>query len=111
MGLGERIKKQRKIQKLEQKDLAKLSGIPIRTIQDIEGGGTDPRMSNIAKIVISLGCSADEIIFDDDELQENGDLEILFRELKKVNGETRDTAKNVIKALLIQERVKELDNK
>lgn len=109
MSLGERIRRQRKIQKMEQKDLSTLSGIPIRTIQDIESGKTDPRVSNIVKIVITLGCTADEIIFDDDELPENADLEILFRELKKTKGETRKTVKTVIKALLIQERAKELE--
>lgn len=109
MRVGERIKQLRKKQKIEQKELAKLTNIPISTLQDIESNRTDTKVSNIAKIVIALGCSADEIIFDDDDITEDGDLNILFRELKKIKGSTRETIKQVIKSLLIQERMKELE--
>lgn len=110
MMVGDRIKEIRKRQKIEQKELAKLANIPISTLQDIESNRTDTKVSNIAKIVIALGCSADELIFDDDETTENNDLNILFRELKKIKGNTREAAKLVLKSLIIQERAKELEH-
>lgn len=49
------------------------------------------------------------ILFDDDELGENGDLKILFRELERLEDENRDYAKKVIKAIIIQLKNAELN--
>lgn len=56
-----------------------------------------------------MGCSADQIMFDDDELTEDGDLALLVRELGKTEEDTRQTVKRVIRAMLVQERVFELE--
>lgn len=48
-------------------------------------------------------------MFDDDELTEDGDLALLVRELGKTEEETRQTVKRVIRAMLVQERVFELE--
>lgn len=67
MGIGTRIRQERLKQGLELKELAKLSGIPERTLADIEREVSSPRAENLKKVIISLGCSADQIMFDDDE--------------------------------------------
>ena len=60
-------------------------------------------------MAIALGVSADMILFDDEELGENGDLKILFRELERLENENREYAKKVIKAIVIQLKNQELD--
>lgn len=109
MGIGTRIRQERLKQGLELKELAKLSGIPERTLADIEREVSSPRAENLKKVIISLGCSADQIMFDDDELTEDGDLALLVRELGKTEEDTRQTVKRVIRAMLVQERVFELE--
>lgn len=109
MGVGNRIRQEREKQGLELRELARLSGVPERTLADIEREVSNPRADNLKRLIITLGCSADQVLFDDDELQEDGDIAILMRELSKVHGQTRETAKEVIKALLIQARMRELE--
>lgn len=109
MGIGTRIRQERQKQGLELKELARLSGMPERTLADIEREISSPRADNLKKVIISLGCSADQIMFDDDELTEDGDLSLLVRELSKTEDETRETVKRVIRAMLVQERVFELE--
>ncbi|MFQ6576593.1 MULTISPECIES: helix-turn-helix domain-containing protein [Pseudomonas] len=109
MGIGTRIRQERLKQGLELKELARLSGMPERTLADIEREVSNPRADNLKKVIISLGCSADQIMFDDDELTEDGDLSLLVRELSKTEEETRQTVKRVIRAMLVQERVFELE--
>jgi len=90
-------------------DLARLSKIPYRTIQRLINDETsDPRLSTIKPVIISLGVSADMVIFDDEQLGKNGDLEILFWEIIKLEGRDRETVKDVLRALIIQNRNKEL---
>lgn len=109
MGIGTRIRQERLRQGLELKELARLSGMPERTLADIEREISSPRADNLKKVIISLGCSADQIMFDDDEMTEDGDLSLLVRELSKTEDETRQTVKRVIRAMLVQERVFELE--
>lgn len=109
MGIGSRIRQERQRQNLDMRELAKLSGIPERTLADIEREVTSPRADNLKRLIISLGCSADQIMFDDDELTEDGDMAVLVRELAKTEEETRQTVKRVIRAMLVQERVFELE--
>ncbi|SDT62418.1 helix-turn-helix domain-containing protein [Pseudomonas prosekii] len=109
MGIGSRIRQERLRQNLDLKELAKLSGMPERTVADIEREISSPRADNLKKLIISLGCSADQIMFDDDEMTEDGDLALLVRELGKTEEETRQTVKRVIRAMLVQERVFELE--
>ena len=110
MSIGKRIREERKRQKLELKELAELSNVPVRKLGDIERGATSPRAENLKKIIIALGCSADQIIFDDNEITEDEELSMLFRELKKSKSTDKGLAKEMIKALLIKGRVDELNN-
>lgn len=91
-------------------DLARLSKTPYRTIQRLlNDEASDPRLSTLKPIIITLGVSSDMVIFDDEELHKNGDLEILFRELIKLKGQERETVKDVLKALIIQSKNRELN--
>lgn len=109
MGVGSRIRQERNKLGLELRELARLSGVPERTLADIEREVSSPRADNLKRLIIALGCTADQVIFDDDEMLADSDIAVLMRELSKVQGRTRETAKEVIKALLVQARMKELD--
>lgn len=55
MGIGSRIRQERQRQNLDMRELAKLSGIPERTLADIEREVTSPRADNLKRLIISLG--------------------------------------------------------
>ncbi|MCU4380039.1 helix-turn-helix domain-containing protein [Acinetobacter haemolyticus] len=109
MSIGENIKKICIDLGINGSDLAKQANLPKRTVHSIMNDEGDPRASNIKKIVIALGVSADTVLFDDEEIGTDGDLKILFRELSRLKGESREYAKNVLKAIIIQQKNKELN--
>ena len=55
MTLSEAMKSRRKALSMTQNDLARLSGVGIATIKDIERGVANPALSNILKILDALG--------------------------------------------------------
>lgn len=108
MSLGDNIKRLREEAGLSRKELARLASTTEKMIQRIEGDDSDVGVSKIKKIVIALGCSADQALFDEDELGPDGDLAGLFQQLKRMQGRDRETAKEVIRALVMQHQNKEL---
>lgn len=78
MDIGDRLRSVRTQQDLTAKQLSELSGVPEKTIYRIETGEVkDPRLSSIEPLIRALNCSADELLFDKDELTS---LESLRRE-------------------------------
>ena len=79
MSLGARLKKIRNERKLTAKELSALSGVPEKTIYRIETGEvTDPKLSSIKPLLQALNCSANEVIFDEDEVFGQGELRTAF---------------------------------
>lgn len=109
MSVGQNIQKACKELGISIAELAIQANMSERTVRSITTDEVDTKVSSIKKIIIALGVSADMILFDDDELGENGDLKILFRELERLEDENRDYAKKVIKAIIIQLKNAELN--
>ena len=78
MSIGENIKKLCDELSLNGNELAKQANLKPRTVYSIMNDEGDPRASNLKKIIIALGVSADTILFDDEEIGKDGDLKILF---------------------------------
>lgn len=109
MALKDNLRKTLETLDMSAKELSKLSKVPYSTIQRIlVDDKADPRTSTIKPMVIALGVSSDMLLFDDDELGKNGDLELLFREITRLEGQERETVKEVLKALIIQNKTREL---
>jgi DNA-binding XRE family transcriptional regulator len=53
--LGEQIKERRNILRLQQKDLAELADVGLRTIIQIENGSGNPALNTISKLAKVLG--------------------------------------------------------
>ena len=90
------------------KELAQLSKVPASTIYSILGDKADPTASNLKKIVITLGVTSDMVLFDDEETNKNTDIQILAREIEKFKGKDREQAKEMMKAMIIHQKSKEL---
>lgn len=53
--IGEQIKERRNILRLQQRDLAELSGTSLRTIIQIENGSGNPSLNTLQKLARVLG--------------------------------------------------------
>lgn len=108
MTLGENLKRLREAAGLSQAQLAALARLTPKMVQRIESGSGDTGVSNIKALVIALGCTADELLFDETELGEDGDLKVLFEQARKMTGGERTTCKDVLRALILQHQSREL---
>lgn len=53
--IGEQLKERRDLLKLQQRDLAELSGVSLRTIIQIENGSGNPSLHTLQKLTQVLG--------------------------------------------------------
>lgn len=62
MGIPENIKELRKNLKMTQKDLAKITGLSIGTIQGYEQGRYEPKIETLRLLMDALSCNYEDII-------------------------------------------------
>ncbi|ECE6726404.1 MULTISPECIES: helix-turn-helix domain-containing protein [Acinetobacter] len=108
MSVGRNIKKVCDQVGITNRELARLSKIPESTINTIIADKSDPKASNLKKIIIALGVSADTILFDETDMGTNGDLKILFREVERFEGKEREQLKDMLKMMIVHNKSKEL---
>ena len=84
MTIAEKIKKARKAKGLRQKDLAKMCGATASSVCLWERGGREPGLSKIAALCDILGVSADYLVRDEVESQEEKKPEI-YKALTEMN--------------------------
>ncbi|MDP1755864.1 MAG: helix-turn-helix transcriptional regulator, partial [Pseudohongiella sp.] len=65
MSLSENLQRLRKERGLNQDELSEQSGVSLTQISKIERSETDPRVSTIEKLAKALGCSMDEMLFNE----------------------------------------------
>ena len=56
------LKEKRKEAGLSQRELAELSGVPARTIQNWEYGVAEPLARPLKRVAEALGCKVDDLI-------------------------------------------------
>ncbi len=110
MSIGKNIKNRLEELGMNQKELAELSKIGVSTINKIVSDKGNPTAEKIKKIAITLETSTDRLLFDEDELEDD-EIKILLREVDKFPRQAKETAKEMLKALIIQNKSKELNRK
>lgn len=63
--LGYHLKESRHEQRLTQEQLAKMAGLSLRTVANIEKGETNPSFEVLLSLVKALNISTDKLFFDD----------------------------------------------
>ncbi len=110
MSIGKNIKERMDELGMTQKELAQLSKIGASTINKIVSDQGNPTAEKIKKIAITLETSTDRLLFDEDEIEDD-EIKILLREVDKFPRKAKETAKEMLKALIIQNKSKELHEK
>lgn len=107
MSLGKNIEDRCKELAISIRDLSELSNIPYTTLRDIVMDKSNPSIDKVKKIAIALHTTIDKLVFDD-EISEDDELKLLFMEISRMKNENKKTAKNMLKALIIQNKSQEL---
>lgn len=109
MSIAKNIQKRSKELGIGMNELAFLANLPKRTIHSIwTGESSDPRASSLKKIAIALGTTTDKLLFDDDE---NEEMLAMIREFETLNKDKQEYAKKVFRAILIQTKNEQLQEK
>lgn len=108
MSIGNNILARCKELNLTVKELSILSKVPNTTLHKIIHNQSIPRVDSIKKLAIALHTTADKLIFDEDDIDSEDELRILFLEIAKMPSNEQQTVKEMIKAMIIQSKTREL---
>lgn len=111
MPIGRNILQRCKELNLTLKDLSKLSKVPNTTLHNIVSGKSEPKIGSVKKIAIALHTTADKLIFDEDEINAEDELRILFIEIRKMPQNEQQSIKEMMRAMIIQSKSRELSFK
>ncbi|RKW41968.1 MAG: XRE family transcriptional regulator [Moraxella sp.] len=107
MSLGKNINERCKQLGINTKELSELSNVPYTTIRDIVLEKTKPSIDKVERIALALHTTIDRLVYDD-ELNTDDELKILFIEILKMKQENQKTVRNILKALIVQNKSQEL---
>jgi transcriptional regulator with XRE-family HTH domain len=113
MPFAEKLSKLRKDKGLTQEDLAKKVGVGIAQMRRYEKGASSPTLEVIKGMAKTLGVSADELIFDENEgvaptrILDRKLLE-QFELLSQMNPHDKDAVQTIIESMIIKSRLEEV---
>jgi len=102
MSISTNLRALRNNKDMTQGDLAKESGLKLLQISRIERNESEPRMNTIKKLSIALGCTSDELIFDNKEREVRDELKFLFDGLMKIPNEKQKIAIEILESLIMK---------
>lgn len=106
MEFPERLTTLRKERGFTQQALADSVDIHVSQIRRYENGQTQPTLEVIRKLAVSLGTSADLLVFDKDERQPREELKRQFEALNGFDEEEIKIAKAVLESLILKHNAK-----
>jgi transcriptional regulator with XRE-family HTH domain len=111
--LGEKIRMLRQEQGLSQVLLEKKSGVNSKLLSKYENGRIIPTADTLRKIAEGLETSADYLIFDNvpkDGLSQIQDLDLFekFKEVERMDAESKNIIKSLIEAIIIKNKVQDV---
>lgn len=106
MDFPERLTALRKEQGFTQQSLADSVSIHVSQIRRYESGQTQPTLDVIRKLAISLGVSADLLVFDKDEREPREELKHQFEALSQFDDEEIKIAKALLESLILKHNAK-----
>lgn len=106
MDFPNRLSALRKERGFTQQSLADSVDIHVSQIRRYENGQTQPTLDVIRKLAISLGVSADLLVFDKDEREPREELKHQFEALNQFNDEEIKIAKALLESLILKHNAK-----
>ena len=113
MPFAEKLSKLRNERGLTQQEMATLIGVGIAQMRRYEKGKSSPTLGVIKNIARTLGVSADELIFDENERVAAAkilDRKLLeqFESLSKLSPHDKDAIKTILDSMILKSRLEEV---
>jgi transcriptional regulator with XRE-family HTH domain len=113
MPFAEKLSKLRNERGLTQQEMAKLSGVGIAQMRRYEKGKSSPTLEVIKNIARTLGISADELIFDENERVAAAkilDRKMLeqFEQIAKLSTQDKEAVKTILEGMILKGRLEEV---
>ncbi|MFP4347546.1 MAG: helix-turn-helix domain-containing protein [Thermodesulfobacteriota bacterium] len=98
---------------LTQQEMANLIGVGIAQIRRYEKGNSSPTLEVIKKVAHTLGISADELIFDENErvaAAKIPDRKLLeqFEQISKLSAHDKEAVKTILDSMILKGRLEEV---
>ena len=112
MPFAEKLSKLRNERGLTQQEMASLIGVGIAQMRRYEKGKSSPTLEVIKNIARTLGISADELIFDENERVAAAkilDRKLLeqFELIARLNPHDKDAVKTILDSMILKSRLEE----
>lgn len=105
MGFPERLAALRKARGLTQQALADAVGLAVLQIRRYEGGTSQPTLDVIRRLAITLGISADMLLFDEKERGPADALRYQFETISRMPEHEQEVARELLDALIVKNQV------
>ena len=113
MPFAEKLSKLRSQRGLTQQELANLIGVGIAQMRRYEKGNSSPTLEVIKNIARTLGISADELIFDENERVAAAkilDRKMLeqFEQISQLSAQDKEAVKTILESMILKGRLEEV---
>ncbi len=113
MAFANKLIKYRKNKQLTQQELAERAGAGISQMRRYEKGSSSPTLEVIRNLALTLGVSADDLIFDDKERIASGktlNQELLrqFEMISHLSGRDIEAIKTVLESIIVKNRIEQI---
>lgn len=109
MQLATRLVQLRKQKGLSQQALADAVGLHVTQIKRYESGATQPSLEALKKIAVTLGVTADFLLFDEAERGPDDELRLQFEAVSQLPPEEQAVVKEVLESLIIKYQARRWD--
>lgn len=106
--IGENLNRIMEEKNINGRELAIEANTSTNTISRIKNDLSDPSASMIKKLAISLECSADNLLFSEEDLDPNQELKMIFKEVEKLDKNKLDIIKEVLRALIMKSKTESI---
>ena len=106
MNFPDRLRILRKKRNYTQQSLADSVKIHVSQIRRYENGNTQPTLDVIRKLAVSLGVSADVLVFDEYETEPREELKKQFQALNQFDEEEIKVVKTLLESLILKHNAK-----
>jgi transcriptional regulator with XRE-family HTH domain len=98
--LPERLVAARRAAGLTQAELAERAGVHLTQLNRYEAGTSEPTLRVIRRLCVTLGLSADELVFGESDGDEDRELALAFEAAKGLDDESRQAVVRVVNGLV-----------
>lgn len=105
MEFPERLAALRKARGMTQQALADAVGLAVLQIRRYEGGTSQPTLDVIRRLSITLGISADMLLFDEQERGPTEALRYQFETISRMPEHEQEVARELLDALIVKNQV------